>query len=232
MKTFLLLLILPIPIFSGTWNYQEDEKILYYDSQPFPFFQAVQTPIGYFAPLFYASNPLQQYGWVKMQQQITPSVSNSSISPGQEKKGWYFSTQKPANISDEWVFFPQIALWTKPETLFMLYRLWDNFYEYLPRLDHTIFNLIQPEHFYRIQTTALNKEIRTVEAIVPDGFSLIYQKILPQKGTRKLFIFYHHGTKSNHKDDVQLIKIRYYYEDFSTKETLFKLISSPNSKLQ
>lgn len=212
------------------WRFEEGEKTLYYNKEPFTPYQGVWTPLGYFVFTPFGVNPFHYYGWQKVKD--APAIP-SAVAQAREhelKRGWFFASGQPANVRlGEWLFFPATSLWARPESFLKLYRQWQVFYEHYPPLSTAIYNQVEPDIFYRFVTPYLTKDVIKVEAQLPAGWIEVYSRRLEKNGPRQLFLFYFPRVLSF--KSVEWIKIRYRYQKGRSREELLKLIYQKDTGL-
>ncbi|HCL57131.1 MAG TPA: hypothetical protein DHW82_09020 [Spirochaetia bacterium] len=235
MKTkilFFALFLLSVYIYpQNTWVYRESDKILLYGGQPFPFYSFVLNSLGYFGFAKKTENIFQTQGWIKQEESSFPIQEGSALSPEEMKRGWVFSEKRPSNLSAEWIFFPEKKLWAVPESFFKLFRLWDEYFENIQLIDNSIYSLIEPFQFYRIETLFLNKKIKKVEIRVPDNFVLTYEKNIKKDGVRKFFILYCFEIPISKKNKTDWIQLDYFYTDGNISRKTYKIIYQKNTAL-
>jgi hypothetical protein len=231
MKSIYLYLLFIIICNAGwsQWNYSERERILYFENQPFPPYSPILTPVGSFVFIPFASNPFDRSGWFPVKEFKIEHAAGGPVEEKELKRGWVISNTKPQNVPQNWVYFPQSSLWSDPRTFFKLYRLWNRFFETLPILEPSIYNEIEPNKFYRIQTPYLDKEIQKVELTVPEDIIVVFKKDLISYGKRKLFLIY--TLKAMEKNPVSVLKLFHHYKNGQEKTTRIKLVYQKDTGL-
>lgn len=207
----LFCILLPVLSFSN-WDYIQikNKKVLTYNKNPFPIYEDVLNPLGYFTFTAFATNPFNFYGWVK-KTNIPSITSKGKLNDKELKQGWAFSEFRPNNLPQGWIFFPKTSLWANPDTFLKLFRFWKQYYENIPLLSSQIYNLIQDKKFYRITTNYLDKELLNIQVELPKNWIKVYQKDIYSNGYRKLLIFYPLSLPPKEEKKIHIIKLIYYY---------------------
>ncbi len=214
----------------GNWQFDEERKLLLYNSQPFPTYQKIFTPIGLFGFTNFGSNLFNFYGWAKIDQKFQNFEDVGVISEDGLAKGYYFSKQKPANVPKDWIYIHDIKMWAEPQNFLKLYTEWDVFYEHITHIDRNIYNIMVKKRFYRIVTPYIEKKVREVKIKLNNDLYLVHKKKLKKDGIRYLFVFImpEQIMKPGHYDEISVI---YYYQSSRKKVVQYRLIYQKETQL-
>lgn len=218
-------------IFGSEWEYQEENKALLYLGQPFPIYQNIVTPIGYYGFEKFGDNPFFAYGWFKMKQEGLNIQTGDSISEEGIRRGWWIGFKRPLNLPEKWVYFPKTYLYASVDSFFRLNRFWNDFYEKIDELSYHVYNQIESGKFYRIETHYLENKIRNVQVLYPKAMVLIFEKKLTDYGVRKLFIFYTLPKSEKSGSEIDQIQLNYLETDGNVQAKKYKLIYQKDSRL-
>lgn len=229
---FSLFFIFSLSLFAASpWEYREETRQLLYQGQPFPPYHPVVCPLGTYDLIPFASNPFEYYGWKRIAGDFFKIENESDAHESWIKREWLFSPRRPANLPQEWIYFPQNRLWASPHAFLKLYRLFTLYFESLPALDFNIHNRIEEDRFYRVQTDFLAAEVVSVEASFPDFVSKAYQGVLKAGGRRAILIFYAGKVPEDQKKEVHHIILHFRLQNGGEKRRHYLLISQNDTKL-
>ncbi|HOJ50432.1 MAG TPA: hypothetical protein PKW55_06435 [Spirochaetota bacterium] len=218
-KVFIIYFLFFSQFLFSNWEYDEQNKQLLYNGQPFPTYSPVLTPIGLYYFEKFSSNVYYAYGWFKKKpdkesfDKITPDKNS-------DEQGWFiYDGNLDYPSIDGWLYFPEKRLFVKIDVFFRFYNLIENYYFNIQKLEKYIYNKVYKK-LYRVETAYLSKKTDYVRLETED-FIIINSKLSGIIGPKYIFILYPYFKKMK---EYYSIRLKYYSDNKLVKIELIKCI--------